>query len=46
MSSFVSRNKPDWDELQQLLTKYGKSRRRLTGPGAAEVSELSFRSGP
>ena len=29
MSSFVSRNKPIWDELEQLIQRYRKARRRM-----------------
>lgn len=30
MSSFITRNKPDWDELEALLKRAGKSARRLS----------------
>lgn len=29
MSNFVGRNKPDWDELEDLLNRHRKSRRKL-----------------
>ena len=44
MSGFIARNKPDWDELEQLVRKARKSLRRLTPEELSRLDVLYRRA--